>query len=229
MLLKAYRSCVWSFFHQGNSVLSPVRGNKGIYQRYIGLLCQCSAGSQLGESAAPCDRVMAYGTCYSFCYWLHGVPNHACHLLLNWQTFNVLSMPAVSKLQVVQETALLLPQDTLSSCSVRTSQEHCWFLPVIAYRLQSQKTSKCREFFCPQTVKYIDLYQFNAVREAKEHERGRRKQNGRGSRQVGRSAFSPMSTGIEVTHWYTNPEAQGASPTFPAKEIIYCTEMIQWP
>ena len=50
-----------------------------------------------------------------------------------------LSILAVSKLQVVRKTALFLPQDTLSSCSVRALREHCWLLPVIAYKWQSQR------------------------------------------------------------------------------------------
>lgn len=54
--------------------------------------------------------------------------------------------------------------------------------------------------FCPQTVEYTDLYQFNAVRNIKEHEGGRGKQNGGGSGEVGPGAFSPVSAGIEVSH-----------------------------
>lgn len=157
-----------------------------------------------------------------------------------------LSILAVSKLQVVRKTALFLPQDTLSSCSVRALREHCWLLPVIASKWQSQRLPRAGRLnhawwgfaflffwslfsFCPQTVKYTDPYRFNAVRKVKEHKGGQRKQNGRGSGQVGCGAFLPVSAGIKVTHWYINAEVREASPTFPASEIIYCGEMIQWP
>lgn len=62
----------------------------------------------------------------------------------------------------------------------------CFFWSLFSFRLQ--------------TVKYRDLYRFNAVRKVKEHEGGHRKQNKRGSGQVGCGAFSPTSAGIKVTH-----------------------------
>lgn len=75
-----------NLFHQGNSLLSPIEGNKAIYQRYVGLLHQCSLGLHLGDGSTLCDRITADGTYNSLCYWLHGMLNHACQLLLHWHT-----------------------------------------------------------------------------------------------------------------------------------------------
>lgn len=58
----------WNLFHQGNSPLSLTERNKGIYQRYVSLLNQCSLGLPLGDDAALCDRIVADGTYSSLSY-----------------------------------------------------------------------------------------------------------------------------------------------------------------
>lgn len=173
-----------------------------------------------------------------------------------------LSIPALSKLQVVWKTILFLPKNILSSCSVRALQGHYWLLPVIAYRWQMQRTPRMQRlrpawwsfgsglefclFVCGLGEKSLpDLFWgfvsililstdwknkprplcYNPVRRVKEQEGGQKAHSGPGSRQVGCGAFSPMRAGIKVTHWYINAEAWKASPTFPAREIIYYSEM----
>lgn len=131
----------WNSFHQGNSLLSPTEGNKGIYQRHIGLLHQCSLGLHLGYGAALCDRIVADGTCNSLCYWLYGALSHACQLLLPGTPLNVLTVNSCCP-QVLSgaEDSFVLPWDTLFSCSARAPrQHHCWLLPVIAYMWQRQR------------------------------------------------------------------------------------------
>lgn len=182
-----------NLFHQGNSLLSLTEGNKGIYQRYVGLLHQCSVGLHLGGGAALCDRIVADGTYNSLCYWLHGVLTHACQLLLPWHASQCPDCQyLLSPGWVVRKKALFLPWDTLSSCSARAPREHCWLLPVIAYTWQSQRLPRLQSpnhvwwgfafffppsflsvfSFCLQTVKHTDLYQFNTARKAKAEEEG---------------------------------------------------------